>query len=859
MDLESIISELRKRFAAPLPEFYTRRIIIWYDEERAFEENIRSVELPEAKVLELTGTNNFAAKKELAADDTESNYLVYCPLSFDSEEKNWLLNIAMYSEEFRADRNTMWLEEMQLPHAPQVRHKIKEYASFFRVQAHRDRVKKMAGKITKHPMEAVVLATLCGTKEPDEAAIVQAVLAGGTDEENNAPYAKIKKYGALPAFWMLVSKKYGYNEGGDSTLKKLASHVLLTAALCSISENALKGLENQMSPAHLHHCYDLVSAWQQVDEESLREVAAEAEYELKLYPRFRKQQAEALAELECFPCVNECILEQLMREVCNGIKRVEDIRKLVSTRRTKAWYKEVEHYYEGLLQVANMLEFSHAHHEGFHLGKAQEVWRAYTSDYYLMDSYYRKFHLHFNLSLTRSGDGPEDLFKQVADVVERLYGKFLAQLSSNWTAVSEEALSTQGYIEEVNRQRRFYCNKVEGRDTRTFVIISDALRYEVAAELAARLRRDFTCTVEMESMQGVFPTITKFGMAALLPHHRLEVQQKPGGGVSVLADGASTEMPNRDKVLKAANAASVALQYKNIIGLKRPERQELVKNMDVVYIYHDKIDEASHSSDVQVFGACEAAIEELKNLVRIICNDFNGTRICITADHGFLYTYSPLSEEDKVDKTDLKGSMIEYGRRYAITQPGCRAEYLMPVSFEGGMQAFTPRENVRIKMSGGGLNFVHGGISLQEMVVPVLEFKYLRSTKQYQNNREKYDTKPVTLDLLSHSKKITNLSVVLNFLQKEAVCDNRIACTYKLYFTDANGKQISDVVKLIADKETPNVMEREYSRYFNLRSQRYSNHDTYYLVIADESGVQEPQRIEFQIDIPMAFDDFNFF
>lgn len=47
-------------------------------------------------------------------------------------------------------------------------------------------------------------------------------------------------------------------------------------------------------------------------------------------------------------------------------------------------------------------------------------------------------------------------------------------------------------------------------------------------------------------------------------------------------------------------------------------------------------------SDTAVFVACDKAISELKNLVRMIVNEFGGTNILITADHGFLYTYSPL-------------------------------------------------------------------------------------------------------------------------------------------------------------------------------------------------------------------------
>lgn len=59
-----------------------------------------------------------------------------------------------------------------------------------------------------------------------------------------------------------------------------------------------------------------------------------------------------------------------------------------------------------------------------------------------------------------------------------------------------------------------------------------------------------------------------------------------------------------------------------------------MKGMDVVYIYHDTIDEASHTSDTAVFTACEKAVSELKNMVRIIVNEFGGTNILITADHG---------------------------------------------------------------------------------------------------------------------------------------------------------------------------------------------------------------------------------
>ena len=63
-DSDKVIQELNRRFAAPLPEFYQRRIIFWYDEDRDFEEKVRSgeIELADAKLIALDETNNFEIK-----------------------------------------------------------------------------------------------------------------------------------------------------------------------------------------------------------------------------------------------------------------------------------------------------------------------------------------------------------------------------------------------------------------------------------------------------------------------------------------------------------------------------------------------------------------------------------------------------------------------------------------------------------------------------------------------------------------------------------------------------------------------------------------------------------------------------
>ena len=897
MDIEKVIQDLNRRFAAPLPEYYHRRIIFWHDEDREFEDKLDEIKLDNAKLVALNGSNTFKVKKLLGSDDQTNNYLVYNPLSFDKPDDDWLIDVKLYSEEFRADLISMWMDEMGLVSSFAMRKEVKHYRKFFNAKERRAKVAAQS-KTPEKPaqLHIAVMAAICGIKEPQPNQIMQCVFRAGLDKQNNPVYQDFVNYGAQDAFWAMVRQGTGYCEE-EGNIGQLAIHLLLTASTRTMFPEHLAGLERFLSLPHQAYCYDFVSDWlRSEDNHQLYEIARYVEEEARLPKRFSQLALEDLVDTECFPCINEIILTKLMTEISNQIIDADVITKIVEKRRTCVWYAEFANFYEGILQVANMQEFFKEHSAGFHTAQAREIWKNYTNDYYRMDRYYRQFQLCFQRSLETSNMLLDDLFKHVVDKVEGLYSHwFLGELGSNWSDVCADELAQYGKILEIPRQEDFYRSRIKNVDSRVFVIISDAMRYEVAATLAEELERENQSQVKLENMQSIFPSITKFGMAAtlaeelerenqsqvklenmqsifpsitkfgmaaLLPHTKLSVEVK-SDVLTVLADGQSTASTNRDKVLKAANSASVALQYKNVIGMKRAERSALVKGMDVVYIYHDTIDEASHTSDTAVFTACEKAVSELKNMVRIIVNEFGGTNILITADHGFLYTYSPLNEDNKADKTSFNSMDVEYGRRYAIMQKGASPDYLMPVKFLDGeteFEGFAPRENIRIKMNGGGLNFVHGGISLQEMVVPVIDYHHLRNdSMEYKRNRQKYDTKPVTVSLLSASRKISNMIFSLNFYQKDAVGANREAATYQVYFTDSNGKQISDVQKIIADKTTDNGTERTFRCTFNLKPLKYSNTGTYYLVIADEQGLQLPQREEFQIDIAFAVDEFDFF
>lgn len=879
MDTDKVIQDLNRRFAAPLPEFYQRRIIFWYDEDKEFEDKLDEVVLENAKVVALTGNNAFSVKKLLSVDDLTTNYLVYSPLAHNRLDDNWLLDIELYSEEFRADLISIWMDEMGLALNPAMRKQVKSYRAYFNAKHRRLKISTQ-NKVPATPaqLHMAVMATICGLNDAQPNQILRSVFHAGLDLNSNTVYQDFVKYHADGAFWAMVRQGCGFSEE-EPDLGRLAIHLLLTAATRTMRQEYLAGLDGFISMPHQAYCYDFISGWlHSNDIGQLCDVAKYVEDEACLHQRFEKLTVDDLVGTECFPCINEVILTKLMTEISDHIIDVDTITGAVEKRRTCAWYEPFENFYDGILQVANMQSFFKEHSAGFHTAEAKGIWKEYTESYYQMDTYYRLFHLSFQKSLETSNILLDDLFKHVVDKVEGLYTHwFLGELGNNWSDVCADELATYGKVLEVPQQEEFYCSRIKTSDTKVFVIISDAMRYEVAATMADQLRRETRSKVFLSSMQSIFPSITKFGMAALLPHKELTVELR-NDILTVLADGQSTASGYRDKVLKSEDPASVALKYNDIIAMKRAERSALVKGMDVVYIYHDTIDEASHTSDTAVFAACDKAISELKNLVRIIVNEFGGTNILITADHGFLYTYSPLAEDGKVGKNDFydvdresindlkKESAkrcVEYGRRYAIVQKGVQPNYLLPVKFLDGKSdfgGFAPRESIRIKMNGGGMNFVHGGISLQEMVVPVIEYHYLRNdSMEYKRNKQKYDTKPVMVNLLSANRKISNMIFSLNFYQKDAVGANRESATYQVYFTDENGRQISDVQKIIADKTSDNDAERTFRCQFNLKSLKYSNTATYYLVIADEQGLQMPEREPFQIDIAFAVDEFDFF
>lgn len=340
------------------------------------------------------------------------------------------------------------------------------------------------------------------------------------------------------------------------------------------------------------------------------------------------------------------------------------------------------------------------------------------------------------------------------------------------------------------------------------------------------------------------------GMAALLPHRQMLLEDD----LKIRCDGLSTEAGNREAVLRRECAESVAVDYAEFRQSNKARRSEWVKGKKVVYIYHNTIDRAGES-DGNVAQACEDAVEELTQLTRILANELSAANIIVTADHGFLYTRSPLDEYEKTDKEIISGEILEYKRRHAIVR-GSGGEGAVTISLEElnrpELSAVFPRNCMRFRLQGSGSSYMHGGLSLQEMMVPLL---------RYQNKKagQKGYTAIVKTDvmLLGDNRRISNNIFTLNFYQQQPCLGKVQPRTVRMVFEDARGRAISDEHRVVFDMAEAENSRRTQRVTFRLLGSGYNRNARYDLVLRDADENVEMERIPYQIDIVFE-NDFEF-
>ncbi|MFZ6028022.1 MAG: PglZ domain-containing protein [Chloroflexota bacterium] len=168
------------------------------------------------------------------------------------------------------------------------------------------------------------------------------------------------------------------------------------------------------------------------------------------------------------------------------------------------------------------------------------------------------------------------------------------------------------------------------------MIISDALRYEIADELLRRVRCEDRYDAELEAMLAMLPSYTQLGMAALLPNAQIALAEDQSG--YVLMDGISSAgTAARDKILKQAVPRSLAIRSEEFLTQNHDANRDTLRDHDIIYLYQNQIDDAGdkRESEERIFEAVENALDESIVLIKKL-TAANATKIIVTADHSFI-------------------------------------------------------------------------------------------------------------------------------------------------------------------------------------------------------------------------------
>jgi uncharacterized protein (TIGR02687 family) len=378
------------------------------------------------------------------------------------------------------------------------------------------------------------------------------------------------------------------------------------------------------------------------------------------------------------------------------------------------------------------------------------------------------------------------------------------------------------------------------------------MRYEVGQELFQRMQDAPKCiSAKLEVQLSVLPSYTRLGMAALLPHKTLTMTDE----YQVLVDDVLCDnLSGREKVLQSYVPDSICVQYDDIKALKQMELREIITGKQVVYIYHNQIDARGDklNTENEVFSACQEAVTEIFDLIHRIAVGANTIHFIVTADHGFIYKRDKVAESDKIGGVNDKQAFVN--RRFIVAPDAVPGDGIESMSMgqilrneDTKVVSYPVSSNV-FKVAGGGQNYVHGGSSPQEMLVPVLDIKM---------EKGHMETKNAGIALVSMVRKITNKITILDFIQSEPVSDTVKAATYKIFFISDANERVSNEVSLIADSREQDAQKRIFRLKFQFKDKKYDRQQQYYLVVCDDSTGLEAFRHPMMIDLAFA-DDFGF-
>lgn len=850
-------------------KFAEHRIVFWHDPDKRFLEELDNLELENVTLLDMTDQSQLAVKKRIEIDEPEQQFLLWFPHDAPPKEFDWLLDIRLYSTEFHADFAAIMLNTLGIPQLG-LREHIQRRKAFFSTK----RLSALKGLVTEQENEASLdkkmVAVIAGVKTAKTEEILFSLITqyvnqqkdDDSDLENTL--AMLKRHDLEGVLWDILNQEMGY-QAEHPTLENLILKLFCTDLSAQADPQKREWLEKNVlaTPSGRASALAFMVTWRadRRYKEAYDYCAQQMQDALRPEDQYRLSSPYDLHECETTLSIEQTIIHALVTQLLEESTTLdrEAFKKLLSERQSKYWCQTRQEYcaiYDALRQAERLLNLRNRHIDGFHYQDSATFWKAYCEELFRFDQAYRLFNEYALLVHSKGAM----ILKSLDDYIEALYSNwYLAELSRSWNKVLETENRMQEWrIAGVPRQQNFYNEVVKPQFNnpqikRVFVIISDALRYEVAEELGNQINTEKRFTAELRSQLGVLPSYTQLGMAALLPHD--EICYQPGSGDIVYADGLSTSgTPNRDTILKKYKG--MAVKSDDLLKWKNQQGRDLIRDYEVVYIWHNTIDAMgdSASTEEKTFEACRNAVVELKDLVTRVINRLHGTRIIVTADHGFLFQQQPLSGQDKTTLQIKPDNTIKNHKRFIIghqlpADDFCwKGKVADTAGVSDNSEFLIPKGIQRFHFSGGA-RFVHGGAMLQEVCVPVLQVKALQKTAAEKQPQRR----PV--DIVKHHpliKLVNNIDKV-SLLQTHPVGELYEPRTLNIFIVDNANNVVSGKERICFDSDNNTMEKRVRDVTLKLIGANFNRRNEYWLILEDaqtETGYQK-----YPVIIDLAFQD----
>lgn len=836
LNLKQIIDRLNTEFTGD-----TRKLVFWYDDKGEFAEDMDNVELANAKIYRLQPDNQFYTKYFLERVDKTTNYLIYAPFPKPDVKENHLEDTLLFSRRFFADKASLLSVDLGIEekYKPIIEKHIKFFGDKIRTQRFYD---LEIENFNEQNILTGLLSAVCRTKTCSFDEVLRVVLTEGGLEENKF-LTEMEKYELLGAFWKLCEQQFGYTDV-KPTLDKL-----LVTMFVTYTEKYMQAELPQSWKSYVSYKAGNVIAFldnlmnSMLYKEKYDELSAHAAVGLNVQSSLGNYLPEELLDCDTFIYIDQMLVKWII-----GRLEAEDtgakidnltIQQVCEKRMKMHFGKQFEKKYKLLISAYKIILASdYTCPEGY-----KNIVDWYRSSDFLLDTEYRKFYYNYDQI-----EDTEEL-ETVRLLVENIYAnEYLGEQLPKWNQVLQEPDA----LTLIPLQQNFYNRYLRSTKERTVVIISDAMRYEVGRELFVRMQDDPKCMKEskLECMLGILPSYTRLGMAALLPNKKLSMTES----YDVLVDGQSCQdLAQRQAILQKTDVNSYCIQFDELVAMKSVELKNYFVGKHLIYVYHNQIDARGDkvTTENEVFKACEEAICEIMTMIQRIANNGNTYKFIVTADHGFLYRRDRLAESDKI--SSLSDKQAFRSRRFVIANEALVDEGVANVQLSksiGGDDTRIisfPISNSVFKVP-GGQNYVHGGSSPQELLIPVIDIKM---------DRGRMETTTVQIALVSMVQKITNLITNLEFIQSEPVSDTVKATNYKLYFISEDNEKISNENTYVADKRDADPQKRIFRMRFTFKNKKYDKNKQYYLAVYDEATGLEAFRHPVIMDLAFA-DDFGF-